>query len=87
MGSSDLFALGGGSCRSFGPVEGLKPVRAALHQNSGYVVAVVKPTAPLVGGGRRRRQSATVALCQRRMLPHYGLVSFILVVDYRASFR
>ena len=31
-----------------------------------------EPAAPLVRGGRRRRQSATVSLCQRRMLLPYG---------------
>ena len=33
-----------------------------------------EPAAPLVGGGRLSRQSATVSLCRRRMLRRYGWV-------------
>ena len=36
-----------------------------------------EPAAPLVGGGRRRRWSATDSLCQRRLHSRYWLVSSI----------
>ena len=44
-----------------------------------------EPAAPLVGGGRGRRCSATVPWWHRRMLPRYGRVSSIRYYD-RANY-
>ena len=54
------------------------------------VVLTARPAAPLVGGGRPRRWSATAPLCERRVLTRYGRVSSIwggehLLLNARAA--
>ena len=51
--------------------------KGVMVSSSGCLNA--KAAAPLVGGGRCCRQSATVLLCQRRMGPCYGWGSSLWV--------